>query len=265
MNREYHVIPSQAWGRGVEMLVFGHAGRPMLVFPSSEGRFFDWENFGMVETVRSFVDAGKLQIFCVDSLDRESWYSSAHPSERARRANDYDHAVTHDVVPFIHRRQGRVTGIMTHGCSFGAYHAVNFYLKHPEQYELGIGLSGNYSIQFALPGFCNGDVYHNDPLMYVPNMNDEAHLQALRKNLLIICCGQGAWEDWRGEAIALSDHMRAKGIPHWYDQWGHDVNHDWPWWKQQLPYFIDKLDRGGLLNPPSSLSSDQVRGFLNSL
>ena len=32
-----------------------------------------------------------------------------------------------------------------------------------------------------------------------------------------------------------------KGIDAWCDFWGHDVAHDWPWWRVQLPYFLEKL------------------------
>ena len=32
--------------------------------------------------------------------------------------------------------------------------------------------------------------------------------------------------------------LTAKGIDHWADFWGFDVNHDWPWWQKQLPYFM---------------------------
>jgi esterase/lipase superfamily enzyme len=40
---------------------------------------------------------------------------------------------------------------------------------------------------------------------------------------------------------ALKTILEAKAIPAWIDLWGHDVNHDWPWWQKQLPYFLNKL------------------------
>ena len=52
MNREYHKWHSPALGRDMELLVFGHAGTPYLVFPTSMGRFFDYENRGMIDAVR---------------------------------------------------------------------------------------------------------------------------------------------------------------------------------------------------------------------
>lgn len=45
--------------------------------------------------------------------------------------------------------------------------------------------------------------------------------------------------------IASSKEMKRileeKGIHAWIDFWGYDVNHDWPWWQKQLPYFLEKI------------------------
>lgn len=265
MQRDYVTVSSQAVGRPLEMLIFGHTGKPMLVFPSSAGRFFDYENFGMIATLAPFIDRGRLRVYCIDSLDHESWYAEKHPADKARRANDYDHAIAHDVVPFIRHHSGAAGRIMTHGCSFGAFHAANFWLKHPDLFDIAICLSGNYSIRFTVGDFCNDDVYFNDPLMYLPNLHDEGILRQMRQNLAMICHGQGAWEDWQEEARALVGHLRAREVPVLHDPWGHDVNHDWPWWKKQVIHFAGRLERAGLLDPhrimDGATAGDFIRRF----
>src|SRR6266550_1442466 len=75
MNREHHRNYSHELQRDMEALVFGHAGRPLLVFPSSQGRFFEYEDAGMIRTLAPKIDAGQLQVFCVDSVDSESLYN----------------------------------------------------------------------------------------------------------------------------------------------------------------------------------------------
>ena len=35
--------------------------------------------------------------------------------------------------------------------------------------------------------------------------------------------------------------LTAKNVPCWVDFWGHDVNHDWPWWHRQMNYFLNCL------------------------
>jgi esterase/lipase superfamily enzyme len=246
------------------MLVFGHAGKPLLVFPSSEGRFYDWENFGMVTEIAGFIERGLVQVFCIDGIDWESWYAPIAAVDKGRRANDYDWAIVHDVVPFIKRTAGQSTGIFTHGCSFGGYHAVNFYLKHPDIFDGCLSLSGNYSIDFTVGGFYDGDVYFHDPLKYLPNLEDEWFLHQLRCGLAMIVCGQGAWEEWLGEAHQLSSLLHAKKIPHLFDLWGFDVAHDWPWWKKQIVHHLGKLERAGLLSADRRLQQNDVVRYLES-
>ena len=85
-------------------------------------------------------------------------------------------------------------------------------------------------------------VYFNTPLAYLRNLDDEWYLEKYRRSKIIICSGQGAWEDeMQSDARELANILEAKNVPAWVDLWGHDVNHDWPWWHKQLPYFLSKL------------------------
>lgn len=262
MKREFRTIPSDSWGRPMEMLVYGTKGKPMMVFPSQEGRFFDYENFGMIETLAPFIEQEKIQVYCVDSLDHESWFSQAEPADRARRANDYDHAIKNDVVPHILADGHEKAGIMAHGCSFGAFHTANFYLKHPDVFDSAIALSGCYDIGFTLDGFSNEDVYFNNPVMYSGKLNNPKTVKQLQENLLIVCSGQGAWEEWIGEAKTLSQNLHENKIPVLLDLWGFDVDHDWPWWKKMAIYFLGKMDRAGFLTSNHRMDSKSQKKFL---
>ena len=102
MNREYHKWYSPVLQRDMELLVFGHNGLPILVFPSSMGRFYEYENNGMIDVIRDRFENGSLQAYCVDSVDKESWYNRwAHPADKARRHNQYDNYIVQEIVPFI--------------------------------------------------------------------------------------------------------------------------------------------------------------------
>ncbi len=74
MKRDYRKWHSPVLGRDMELLVFGEGGTPVLVFPTSMGRFFQWEDFGMIAHLAPRIDAGWLQLWCVDSVDSESFY-----------------------------------------------------------------------------------------------------------------------------------------------------------------------------------------------
>ena len=87
MNREYHKAYSQELHRDMEALVFGHAGMPLIVFPTSMGRFFEYEDRGMIGVLAPKIERGELQVFCPDAVDTESWYNQGvHPRVRVAAA-----------------------------------------------------------------------------------------------------------------------------------------------------------------------------------
>ena len=71
---------------------------------------------------------------------------------------------------------------------------------------------------------------------------DHPYMELYRNSRIIICIGQGRWEDELLESTRELDAvMREKGIPAWVDYWGFDCDHDWPWWRKQLPYFLEHV------------------------
>lgn len=240
MKKEYHRWFSPSLGKDMELYVYGHAGKPVLVFPSSGGSFYEFEDFGMVGAVERFIEDGRIILFTVGSADNESWLNtSVHPAERARRHNDYDAYIIQEVAPFIYNISGRGDLLAT-GCSLGGYHAMNFFLRHPDVFNAVIALSGCYQLSYFVGDYCDDNVYFNSPLLYLPNCNDPWFIDRYRNSQIIACCGRGAWEDEMIHDTGELDRIfKAKAIPAWCDFWGTDVNHDWNWWRVQLPYFLD--------------------------
>jgi len=240
MHREYHKWYSNHIGRDMEILVHGHSGLPFIIFPSSSGRFFDFENRKMFDTVSDMIDNGQVVFFSVDSLDDETWHRyNEHPSAGAARHQDYDNYIIHEVVPFIHNFLQNSDRIFASGASMGAYHSVNFFLRHPDIFAGTLALSGNYHIKHFFGDYMDENVYINSPIAFLPNMYDEWYLEKYRNSFIIICCGQGAWEDTMlQDTRDLECIMKDKGIfPH-VEYWGHDVNHNWNWWEIQFPHFM---------------------------
>ncbi len=247
MQIEEHCWYSPHLGREMALKVYGHWGRPLLVFPCSRGRYFDYEGMGMVDAIAGYIDAGRIKLFCVDSIDAESWYDfGVTPAERNARHEAFDRYVTGEVVAFIrdHCKSSRAN-ILTNGCSMGAFHAVNFFFKHPALFGGTIALSGLYRLdrpEFGIRPHELEPVYFNSPLAYLPGVDDHVTLEAYRRSQIVVCCGQGAWdEEPLADTRDLEQILQAKAVPAWIDIWGHDVNHDWPWWFKQMNYFLDKL------------------------
>ena len=244
MNIEYHKWWSKALNQEMELKIYGQSGKPAVVFPAQGGRFFEYEDFGMVQSVQELIEAGRLRLFTVDSIDGQSWANwNAHPAERARRHEDYDRYIVDEVLPFARIQCGNPDQrFITTGCSMGAYHAANFFFRHPDQFDGVIALSGLYQLGMFVGDYVDDNVYFNSPIAYLSNLNDQWYIDRYRQSQIIICCGQGAWEEpILADTLALKKVLEEKDIPAWVDLWGLDVNHDWPWWRKMAPYFFEKL------------------------
>jgi esterase/lipase superfamily enzyme len=236
VNREYHKWYSNALRRDMELLIFGHSGIPLLVFPTSMGRFFDYESRGMIQAVADKYETGQLQAFCVDSVDAESWYNKAvPPRERAYRHTEYDRYLFDEVVPLI-RSRNRSDMLITTGCSFGGYHSVNFALRHPDVVTGAISMSGAFDIHQFLDGYYDDNCYYNCPPDFLPNLADPWYLDRYNRQKLVLATGEA--DICLDENLRLGGIMQAKQIPHWLDVWGNGAGHDWPWWQQMAVKFF---------------------------
>jgi len=244
MEIEYHKWWSPSLNQDMELKVYGQSGKPAIVFPTQGGRFYEYEDFGMVNSCEPYIAEGRLQLYTVDSIDYQSWVNgNAHPADRARRHNDYDRYITNEVAPFIHTHNSFSGKYLSTGCSMGAYHAGNFFFRHPDIFDAVIALSGIFRLNMFIGDYMDEEVYFNSPLAYLPNLTDQAILEQYRQSKIIICTGQGAWEDHMLEdAHTLESILGEKNVPCWIDIWGNDVNHDWPWWRKMMPYFLGKIE-----------------------
>jgi esterase/lipase superfamily enzyme len=239
MNREYHRWHSPTLGRDMELLVFGHAGARVLAFPTSRGRFYEWEDRGLIRSLAHHIHSGWLQIICVDSIDSDSWYAyHHHPGHRAWMHELYDRYLSHEVVPFTRWKNPNPFLIAT-GASFGAYHALNFGLRHPDAVGRIISLSGLCDIRRFLHGYFDNTVYHNNPVDFVAGEHDPHRLALLQRQDVVLAVGR---EDAMfGSNQHLSDVLWGKGIWHAFRPWD-GWYHDWPHWEKMLHLYIGGHD-----------------------
>jgi esterase/lipase superfamily enzyme len=236
MNREYHRWWSPSLHREMELLVFGHGGTPLVVYPTSMGRFFEYEDRGMVSAVWPRLAGGNLQLFCVDSVDSESWYNRrAHPADRVRRHAQYESYVLNEVLPFVRARNGSWQVGVT-GCSFGGFHAMNFALRHPEHVFGVVSMSGAYDIHSFLDGYYDNECYFNCPVDYLPQLSDEWYLSRYRAMRIVL--GSSDWDICQAENWRIAGMFHAKGVPHWLDIWQGGHVHDWPLWQKMAQKYF---------------------------
>jgi esterase/lipase superfamily enzyme len=239
MNREYHRWHSPSLGRHMEMLVFGHAGARVLIFPTSKGKFYEWEDRNMMGTLREHLERGWLQVFCVDSVDAESWYNyGVHPGARAYRHSQYDGYLYNEVLPFTVHKNGNPF-LITIGASFGAYHAMAFGLKHPDKVGRILAFSGMFDIRGFTGGYSDDNVFFNNPMQFIQHEHDGYRLAQLRRLDIIIASGRD--DRLIGEARGMSSVLWGKGIGNALREWD-GWSHDWPYWQKMILHYIGGHD-----------------------
>ncbi len=229
---------------------YGHWGRPVLVIPSEQGRAWDYENNGMIAAISGLIDGGRAKVYCVDSFDHLSWSNGSLALEdRARVHQNYERWIVDRVLPAIHADSPGFdsgTGIVTTGCSLGAFHALSLTLKRADLFPVAVCLSGSYDPSgWHAWGERGEQAYFTNPTDFVPNLHGD-HLDWLRSRMFaVLVVGQGAWETHPTQSLPSTRRMAQlladKGLPHELDVWGHDVSHDWVWWQRQIAHHLPRF------------------------
>jgi esterase/lipase superfamily enzyme len=237
-NENYVKWFSPRMHRDMEMLVSGHAGAPVIIMPSSWGRFYEWKDFLMIDTLADKIDAGHIQIYGIDSFCSESWYNDQiHPRERVLRHNVWESYVLDEVVPFI-RSHNSNPFLITAGVSFGAYLAINFAFKYPQLVRKTIGISGSYRIQRLLDGYYDEDAYFNCPVSYMANINEGHALDLIRQMDISLATSDLDLGICRERTYDMSRVLNERAISHRLDDWNENLIHDWPSWRRMIRDYL---------------------------
>ena len=221
---------------------YGTWGRPLLLFPTAQADYLEYERFFLIKALEPFIFAGKVTVFAIDSINKHAWMNKNIPApEKVRRQDLYARYVEEEVVPHIRTSlQDDGARIAVSGASFGAFHAANQFFRRPDLFDGLIAMSGFFDIEGYLDGYRSERAYFNNPMWYVRNIEDGRTLDLLRHASIHLVTGRGNYE--RPELTArFSQLLWDKSIWHDADYWGHDMPHDWPTWRSMLPYFVGKL------------------------
>ncbi len=231
MQREYEKWFSPELGREMELLRFGWSGFPVILFPTSMGRFFQYEDTGLVAGLGDKLERGQMQLFCVDSIDAESWYQEdIRPALRGKRHEAYDAYVQYEVVPYVRDRAER-HDLGLFGCSFGAYHAANFAGRHPELITKAVCFSGVYDVSRFNDGHWDETGYFNSPARFIANM-EGPYLDRVRNVEWVIATGE--YDELAEDNRRFDAVLAAKGVPRHTEIWSGVNGHDWPFWNEAV-------------------------------
>lgn len=247
MNREYHKWHSSNLNREMELLIFGHAGARVIVFPTSNGRFFDWENRNMVQALSHHIDQGWIQLFCVDSVDPESWWNNEiHPKDKANRHLQYHKYIIEEVLPFTLEKNDNPY-VIALGASMGGFHAINIAFRFPDKFNRCVGMSGPYDLKQMsgpYPTFSWAYDYYDDNVLEcdpVPYIGSRSNGQIDKIKKLDIIFPIGETDPLFGSNAQLSEILSAKGVPHAFRPWN-GFAHDWPEWQEMVLHYIGGAD-----------------------
>jgi esterase/lipase superfamily enzyme len=226
----------------MELLAFGHAGAKVLVFPTRQGRFYDYENWGLVESLRHSIDGGHIRLFCVDGIDSESFYCRwAAPWCRVNRHRQYERYIVDEVVPLMRAENGSQS-LIVHGCSIGAYHAMNLALRYPWLFCKVVALSGRYDLtrpfgpfEDLFSGHYDQDIYFLTPNHYLPNLDDPGFLNHIRRMEITMAVGEH--DPFRESNCILSQALANKHVPHQLAIWPGEA-HRARYWREMVPNYL---------------------------
>lgn len=240
LPRELFGWYSPNMGMDMPIVRYGRWGRALLLFPTASADYLENERFYLLKAIEPHIFAGKVQVFSIDSVNKHAWMNRQVPvHEAARRQNLYSRYVEDEVAPHIRRcLQDDNARIGVSGASFGAFYAANAFFRKPWIFDTLVAMSGFYDLEpDYLNGYSDDNVFFNNPLWYLRETHDHGTLEQYRRNQIHILTGQGAYEaPWA--AKRLSDVLWSKGVGHNLDMWGHDVNHDWPWWRKMMDHYV---------------------------
>jgi esterase/lipase superfamily enzyme len=234
LQEKYHKFYSPSLGRDIQMLEFGHWGYPILLFPTSRGRYYQNKDFGLTKAVEWFVNSGKVKLYCIDSIDGDSWYARhLHPALRVLNHICYDRMLNDELIPYI-RSACHVDKIAVGGCSFGGFQAANFAFKHPDKVAHMFSMGGAFDIKTFLDGYYDDNVYFNNPVDFMQNE------EGWKYGHMKIVLGTSEHDFCKGDNQYMSHILHTKGIGHWLDIRPY-ANHDWPIWCEMFHDYVAQM------------------------
>jgi len=224
------------------VLVYGHWGPPLVMFPTSGGDEGEYERQSMIGAIADHIDGGRAKAFCVNINHGDSFGNrGAHPLHRSWMQRMYDEYIRHEVIPFVRDQcRSHDIGVWTMGASLGAFHAANTLFKYPDVVKRCFALSGVYDMKRFMDGAYDDNFYFNNPVDYLASQSDPWFYEHIANCDIHLTTGCGAWEK-PAPTYHLSDILNSKNIRHSLDDWGPQGGHDWPYWKHQMREYIGRL------------------------
>lgn len=204
------------------MLVFGDAGIPLILFPQTGTNYFDYKDFGVIESLRQFIEEQTIKVYCPDPYTLKSWQNyELEPQERVERYLKYEQTILHDIVGFANY-ETEEEKILFAGFGFGGYHALNLILKYPDLSRGVISIGGDFDVKRFVEGHFDDLVYFNSPLDYLFGLDDEKYIERYKKLKIIL--STGSLDESFEQNRYISKLLFEKNVNHLFDVYPYKLN-----------------------------------------
>ena len=240
MQKEIHHWKSANLNKDMEIVVYGHYGFALLLFPATTDDNTENEKNGLIEILSPMITKGKCRVFSVSDVMFDSWLNNTKtPEKKSLRHFQYNNYISDEVAPFIFNQCGGAIPIVTCGAAIGGYMAANTYFRRPDIFFGTLAMSATFDITHFTGGYFDENCYYNSPVHYLPNLNDTYWLSFLQsKHHVNILSGSGE-NEFPGNSSHLDNILHMKGIPHLVDIWGPEWGHDWNTWNAMSKFIIE--------------------------
>lgn len=228
MHIKKHSWESEILGKKMPVISYGHYGLPFLMFPSETDSCEEYEENGMIEALKPFIDNGKLKLFAISGINRDSWLNdNISPEEKSKIHLAYNSYLIEELIPKVFAQCGSPVPIITYGAGYGGYHAANTYFRRPDLIFGTIALSAFFDIGALAKGYFDDNCYFNSPVHYLPNLHDEYWLSFLHtKKHVFLMSGSGENEH-PNNVRHFCEILKMKDIPHYSEIWGPEWSSNW--------------------------------------
>jgi esterase/lipase superfamily enzyme len=217
----------------MELLAFGHAGPPMIVF-QLDGRVLRVRRPRHDRALADKLEHGQLRLFLrVVGRQRELVLQEDSPAHRVERHLHYEDYVLNEAVPLI-KHLTRQDAIGVTGCSFGAYHAMALALRNPVHLHVVRDDGRRVRRVAVLDGYFDEDCYFLNPPSFLPGLADPYYLDQFRRNKWVLVTGDHDICRAPNEQSRRCCTPRASPQPARLER----LKHDWPYWRPMAAAYL---------------------------
>ncbi|MCH8567754.1 MAG: hypothetical protein LAT67_05800 [Balneolales bacterium] len=209
---------SPSLGSKVTVRVAGNAGTPVIILADTE--YIKNEALLAEKLAYQIKEDHNVLIIVPAELVSPIFDTTVKPESRLVQYLHVESFITDELIPRLVKDYSN-NFIILAGVGRFAYVAANLVFRFPEKVGKLISISGLYDMRPGFNGAESVDYYYNNPVEYLPHLNEESILKELTATDIRIVSHKQDPNKFQAESI--SDFLNHKSIYHDLDVWGDET------------------------------------------